>query len=550
MLKEIYVQDFILIDSLRLEFESSMSAFTGETGAGKSLLIDAISLLKGARAQAGMVKINKPKAIVEGTFEIESTHPARKQLETAGFDCEDGLFVITREITADGKSTARINHRSVAASMLKELMESVIDIHSQHDTQYLLNSRFHTGLLDEYIHQADQLETLKGAYQAYHNLKKELEDALSTTYNEDDLEFLQYQVNEIANAHLTINEEDELEEQHKRMSAFEKLNLKINHAIELLDGSNQCGELLYEAAKECGNFEDFEECVQFHDQLLDHYYGLNDTIENMKSFMNNLEYDEEKFNQIQERLFFINKLKRKYGKNIKSILEKQNEFQEKIEMIAHRQEFLDQHEKATQDALAKYLEIANAYSEVRKKAAKALEKEVIRECQDLYLENARFVISFKEQEPSTQGIDKIEFLISMNPGERLKPLSDVASGGELSRLMLGLKTIFSRLQGIETVIFDEIDTGVSGKVAFAIGRKMAKIANNTQVFAVTHLASVAACATVQYLVEKDQDETSTNTRIRSLEETERIQTLAMMASSSQSDSALTAARELLTKALS
>lgn len=550
MLKEIYVQDFILIDSLRLEFESSMSAFTGETGAGKSLLIDAISLLKGSRAQVGMIKVNKPKAIIEGTFEVSLTHPAREQLSMAGFDCEDGTFIVTREISSDGKSTARINHRNVPASMLKELMESVIDIHSQHDTQYLLNSRFHTSLLDEYIHEHSKVEELRIAYQTYHSLKKELEDALATTYNEDDLEFLQYQVDEIENAHLTLNEEDELEEQHKRMSAFEKLNIKINHAIELLDGSNQCSELLYEAAKECGNFEDFDECIKFHDQLLDQYYGLNDTIENMKEFMNGLEYDEERFNQIQERLFLINKLKRKYGKNIKSILEKQNEFQEKIEMIAHRQEFLDKHEKATEKAFKEYLKIANAYSSIRKKSAKALEKEVIRECHDLYLENARFEVSFKEQEPSSQGIDKIEFLISMNPGERLKPLSDVASGGELSRLMLGLKTIFSRLQGIETVIFDEIDTGVSGKVAFAIGRKMAKIATNTQVFAVTHLGAVAACAHVQYLVEKDQNETSTNTRIRPLEEDERINTLAMMASNSQSASALDAARELLLKALS
>ena len=550
MLKEIYVKDFILIDSLRLEFESSMSAFTGETGAGKSLLIDAISLLKGARAQSGMVKVNTPKCIIEGTFELDEHHPSLIQLSEAGFECEDGLLIVTREINADGKSSARLNHRTIPISLLKELMENIIDIHSQNDAQYLLNARYHTSLLDEYIHDSGQLNKVKEAYHHYHQLKRELDNALSTTYNTDDLEFLQFQINEIETAQLSEKEEEELEEQHKRLSAFEKLNVRLNHAIELLDGSNQASENIFEAAKELSNLDDFEECVQFHDSLMDTYYNLNEYLDSMKSFVGGLEYDEQTYNEVQERLFTINKLKRKYGGSIQSALDKQAELSEKVQMIAHRQEYIDEHSFAVEKALKNYMQIATNYSNVRQSAAKELEKEVMNECHDLYLEHAQFAISFKEQEASATGIDKIEFLISMNPGEHLKPLVDVASGGELSRLMLGLKTIFTRLQGINTVIFDEIDTGVSGKVAFAIGRKMAKIAKTTQVFCVTHLSAVAACATVQYLVEKDQDDHSTNTRIKALDEEERIKTLAAIASNSQSDSAISAARELLHKALS
>ncbi|GAA6427044.1 DNA repair protein RecN [Dielma fastidiosa] len=550
MLKEIYVKDFILIDTAALQFTNSMSAFTGETGAGKSLLIDAIALLKGGRCNASMVKKGAEKALVEAVFELAGDHHSLSLLNEYGFESDDNTFIVTREINSEGKSTARINHRTVPVSMLKEIMENIIDIHSQHDTQYLLNSKYHTTLLDQYLNDFEALQQVQTAYREYADLKHDYEMAMNQTYNEDDLEFLLYQVREIDEAAISADEEEQLIDEQKKMMAFEKLSQRLANAIDALDGSNRASESLYEAVHELSYLEEFNDIKGQHEVLNDLYYSLNDALDSLKQIYNQLEYDEERNNEIQERLFVINNLKRKYGSTIALILEKRDELNRKIEMITHRQEFIEQQEALLKQALDRYSAVALAYSKKRQKAAKTLEKEICKECVDLYLEHARFSVSFKEQAPSINGIDKIEFMISMNPGEDMKPLASVASGGELSRLMLGMKIIFTRLQGIETVIFDEIDTGVSGKVAFAIGRKMAELAKHTQVFCVTHLASVAACAATQYLVEKNQQKAFTKTSIHALDDEERIRVLAMIASNSDSEPALSAARELLHKAQS
>lgn len=547
MLKEIYVKDFILIDKIQINFENGMNAFTGETGAGKSLIIDAIALLKGNRATASLVRSGANKAIIEGVFEVTNRDVILK-LENAGFDCEDNRFIVTREINADGKSLARINQRTTSLSFLKEVMSDVVDIHSQHDSQYLLNPRYHLHLLDKFINDETAINDIYTSFKAYDSLKKALDDALATTFNEDELAFLQFQVNEINEANLSEKEEDELLEEQKKMSAFEKLNSKITSVIEMLDGNTV--DQLYNGAKELSSLTEFKECEEAHDKLLDLYYSLSDQLDELKSYLSSLEYDEYRFNEIQDRLFQINKLKRKYGPSISQILSKKQEMETKIDHISNRQQFIDDMNQKVDAAKQIFLANAHCYSEKRQQYAKELEKLIMNECKELYLEHAKFHISFNECEPSSTGIDQIEFMISMNPGEALKPLVGVASGGELSRLMLGMKTIFTKLQQIETVIFDEIDTGVSGKVAFAIGRKMQKIANESQVFAVTHLSSVAACANQQYLVEKEQSENETKTKIKCLDFNERVQVLASIASDSLSDSAIKAAEELLNKAQS
>lgn len=547
MLREIYVKDFILIDKIQINFENGMNAFTGETGAGKSLLIDAIALLKGNRATASLVRTGANKAIIEGVFEVSNPQIILK-LANAGFECEDNHFIVTREISADGKSIARLNHRTTSLAFLKEIMNDVVDIHSQHDSQYLLNQRYHLNLLDKFINDEEICQDIYTRYHTYISLKKELDEALATTFNEDELAFLQFQVNEICEASLSEKEEDELLDEQKKMAAFEKLNSKITAVIEMLDGN--AAEQLYNGAKELSSLTEFKECEDAHDKLLDLYYSLTDQIEELKSYMSTLEYDEYRFNEIQERIFQINKLKRKYGPTISQIFLKQQEMETKIERITNRQQFVDEMSKKVEDAKQQFLESAKSYSIKRQHYALELEKLIMNECKELYLEHAKFHILFNECEPTSTGIDQIEFMISMNPGEALKPLVNVASGGELSRLMLGMKTIFTRLQQIDTVIFDEIDTGVSGKVAFAIGRKMQKIANESQVFAVTHLASVAACANQQYLVEKEQFENETKTKIKCLDFNERIQVLASIASDSLSESAIKAAEELLNKAQS
>ncbi len=344
MLKEIYVKDFVLIDQAVLQFAPSMSAFTGETGAGKSLLIDAISLLKGARSSASMVKKEAKKALVEAVFTLEENHPALSMLAAYGFDCEENSFIVTREISCDGKSTARINHRTLPLSMLKEVMENVLDIHSQHDTQSLLNNRSHMYLLDQYIHDDKALKALHEAYQHYAHVKHEYETALHSTYNEDELEYLNYQINEIEQAALSEAEEEELLAEQKRMQSFEKLSQHLGSCIEALDGSGRCNESLYEAVHELSYLDDFDDLKQFHDELNDFYYSIIDVSEALKDQFSQLEYDEERNNEIQERLYVINNLKRKYGGSISRVLETYAEKQRKVEMITHRQELIESQE--------------------------------------------------------------------------------------------------------------------------------------------------------------------------------------------------------------
>lgn len=549
MLQQIYVENFILIDNINLTFDKHLSAFTGETGAGKSLLIDAIGILKGDRISSAMVKQNKEKALIEGIFTLEKTHPSYQKLWEAGYDLEEGMLIITREFTKDGKSTSRINHRITTVSFIKEILSSLIDIHSQHDTQYLLNNRYHMSLLDAYCKHDDLLQKVKETYILFKGYADALEEALQNTYNIDDLEFLTYQLNEIESANIQEGELEELENEQRRMMAFEKITSHVNQAIEYLDGSQGSNPSLYEACRTLEGLDEDEIFLKAHDALLDAYYIVDEKLQDLRIYVDAMEYDEERNNEIQERIFLIHKIERKYG-NVKVLEDKKAELNDKIDLILHRQDFIDKQEKLKQDAYQKFLTYAQQLREDRISQASRLEDEIIQQLHDLYLPNAKFKVDFKEIDGNTQGIDKIEFLISMNPGENLKPLSSTASGGELSRLMLGLKVVFTHLAGIDTIIFDEIDTGVSGSVALSIGKKMKQLAFETQVFCVTHLAQVAACANNHYLVKKEQTVDETKTHIQLLSYDERIQELAMISSDSSSDSALNAANELFIKAQS
>lgn len=546
MLQQIYVENFVLIDNVNLTFRDHLSAFTGETGAGKSLLIDAIGILKGDRISSSLVRQNKEKALIEGVFTLSEQHPAYGILQEAGYDIEEGMLIITREFTKDGKSTSRINHRLTTVSFIKEVIRLLIDIHSQHDTQYLLNSRYHLGLLDAYCAHDELLTQTKKAYEKYKECCDTLHDALLNTYNVDDLEFLSFQLNEIEQAAIHDGELEELEFEQRRMQAFEKISSHLHNAIEYLDGSHGSNPSLYEACRELESLDEDEHLVKAHEALLDAYYLIDEKLGELRDYLSFMEYDEQRYNDIQERIFLIRKIERKYG-NIRYLDQKKEELQKKIDQILHRQEFIEQQEQLKKEAYAAFFSYAKQLQTNRKKQAKRLESDIIKQLEDLYLPNARFEISFQETEGNMTGIDKVEFMISMNPGEHMKPLSTTASGGELSRLMLGLKAVFTDLAGIETIIFDEIDTGVSGSVALAIGKKMKQLANSTQVLCVTHLAQVAACADTHYLVKKKQLEQETQTQIVKLSEEERIRELAMISSDSQSEHALRAAQELFIK---
>jgi len=543
MLRSLYLKNFVLIDEANLEFDNVFSVFTGETGAGKSILIDAIGLLCGDRMTTDVIRRSSDKMIVEGAFDVTSQFG--KQILTDNGFGDDDLIVLNRELTIDGKSVNRCNGRIVPVSFLRELGSAIVDIHSQHDTQYLLNVKYHRTLLDQFGNHPELLRKVSDSYKGYESLVKEYDEISNHRLNPDDLSFLRYQIEEIEAADLKIGEDEELETQQRAMMAFEKISTRLSAAISLLDDEGGVMEKFYEVQKQIEGVKEMDEVVTINQALDEIYYALQENSEQIKDIHNRLYFDENELNRIQDRLFLIAKLKRKYGKHISEIFERRDEFKAKIEQIENREVVLERLSKQIEQAKATYLIEAQKLSEKRKTDAIVLCQRLQEQLHSLSLVHAKFTIAITESGLSSNGIDGVEFLVSMNVGEEPKPLIKVASGGELSRLMLGLKVIFSKLQGIETVIFDEIDSGVSGKVASAIGMKMHALSQTAQVFSVTHLGQVAACADAHYLVLKSSDATRTHTLITRLEREERIDALASIASGTLSDTARLAAQELL-----
>lgn len=542
MIRHLYIRNFVLIDELNLDFDDGFSAFIGETGAGKSILIDAISLLKADRASASLVSKGAEKAIVEGTFDLSRDSHACEVLADAGFEVEQDEVTFTREITSGGKSTVRIDHRIATLSILKEVLQNEIDIHGQRDSQYLLNVSSHIHLLDHYLNDSSLLKQVADSFSVYDRLVKERDAALTETYNENDLEYFNFEISEIEEAKLSEGEEEELLAKEKQYKAVKASFDKLNGILDLFD--NSVSEPLYELNRSVQGLEDSDVLTVAKTEISDSYYNLNDAMDTLRKSLEDMDLSEDDVNEMEERLFTIQKMKRKYGRTIPDILEKKKELEEQVERISHRKEYLEKMETKIHDAYAVYEKAAIQLSKLRKKGAPSLDSLVAANLKDLVLPNARFHTEIVQAKPSASGMDRVEFLISMNQGEDLKPLSRTASGGELSRLMLGLKQIFSKLQGIQTVIFDEIDTGVSGPVANAIGKKMRAISEDCQVFSVTHLAPVAACAKHAYLVSKEESSGRTHTHVTPLKQKEFIEQLALISSGKVTEASRAAAREL------
>ncbi len=541
MLKKLSVQNFALIDECQLDFYRGFTAFTGETGAGKSLLIDAISLLCGERASASFVQRGKDKAVISGVFSVSEI--MKSKLNEAICDDNDEL-VLQREIFKDGKSVIRINGKTASLQTLKQMTANLIDIHSQHDTQYLLNKHSHLALLDKTLVDETLIQKTSECWKVYEDAKKRLDTFLNTSISESDADFLRYEINEIEAAHLYVNEDEELEERLKTIQNFEKIYGRLNESIELFEKDNGADELLYEMNSNLSQIRDVSSVSHLAEQFHEKYYDLKDVVDQLKEFRDHTSYDEQEINDLHARLFEIGKLKRKYGRTIEAVLNHRLHNLELLDTLEHRQSKIEELQALVEKSYEAFLESAEMLSLQRKEAASKLEKTVVEQLRDLMLPYAQFSVDFNQFEGNSTGIDDIEFLISLNPQEILRPLKMVASGGELSRLMLGLKTIFTALQGISCVIFDEIDTGVSGAVATSIGAKMALLSQSAQVFSVTHLAQVAACASQHVFVSKSVQDERSVISIRYLNEQERIEQLALISNGSLSDSSFSAAKEL------
>lgn len=540
MLRRLFIKDFILIDSLDIEFGEGFNVFTGETGAGKSIIVDAISYLTGVRADKNVVRNGKDKTIIEGVFDMNEHQ--RHLLEENGLDYDDYL-TITREINKENKSIIRVNGRMSTLSFVADLFETYVDIHSQRDNQYLLKAKNHLALLDKYAKNEEILVTLKEKYKIYKALKDELEEALVSKYNEKDLDLFEFELQEIEDANLKNGEEDELLDLERKSKSSLKILESLNAAIDIYNKDEGLDTMFYEFIKNIDiGEEDFEEVVS---SANDAYYTLQSVFDSVNKYMKTLDFDEETINNIEERLFTINKLKRKYGNTIAQIDSYKEDLINKINYIKNRESYLEEMNKKIDIAYKDYRKVADEVSKIRHSISSELSNKIKKELDELNLPNSVFVIDIKDGNDSSLGYDSAEFLVSMNKGNAPSPLIKVASGGEISRLMLGLKVVFAKLIGLETIIFDEIDVGVSGIAATLIGRKMKELSTEVQVYSITHSAQVAALADNHYFVSKKDLDDHTTSKIELLDDNRRLEELAMIQSSIVNEKTLAAAKELL-----
>lgn len=547
MLTNLYIRNFILIDELNIDFSDGFSVFTGETGAGKSIFIDGISCLIGAKLTTSMIKEGSDTAIIEGVFTLNDT--IKQKLSEAGYDTEN--FIVSRQISRDGKSTVRLNQRVTTLSFIKDCIGNFVDIHCQHDNQYLLNDKYHLSLLDNYSCIKDRLKNLKKYYNDYQQLEKQYDQLSQTTFNQSQLEIIKFQLDELEKLKISDENEDfDLQQQLKSINEIEKNQHTIEQINSLFQDDDGIIGKLYEFSKLADNLKGFDTIQQQIDDIINCYYSICDDFDIIGKSIQQTSIDEQQVEQLNQRLYELQRIKRKYNTSLKGLMDLQNDLNKQIENYDNKDFILNNLAKEKEKAYKKYEEEALSIREIRKTKAKLLDEIIAKELKDLSLPNAQFKTEFYDDKPSDKGLDRVIFMVSMNKGLPLQPLNKTASGGELSRLMLGLKVIFADLQGTELIIFDEIDTGVSGTVALNIGIKMAELAKKIQVFSVTHLSSVAACGKNHYLISKSNDDFTTTSNIHKLTAEERVEQLALMSNASLTANAKTAAEELLKKAQS
>lgn len=541
MIEQLSVKDYVLFKSCIIDFTDGMSVITGETGAGKSLLIDAIGYLSGNRIKSNVIRNGKDKAIL--SMVLTSNEKVNAILEENGFEVDDQV-IISRTILNNNKSTVRINQQITTLSFVRKIVNLLVDIHSQMDTYRLMDASVQMELLDSYAKTMDLKASVKEAYVKYSNVLHELETLKNEEFSDAELEFLTTQLDEIENANIQEDELDALNDQIHEATSWYKNSEDLSSCLYEIDKENGALDSLYTLYKQASKspiLNDYEESFK------NLYYSLQSVDEELKHMRDTHSNDSLDLDSLQSRQYLIKKLYRKYGGSYTSLMESKKSITDKIDRIIHRQDVFDKLEKEKEESFTAYMKLAKALSLKRKACFKELESKVMEHCKDLMLENARFMISCMEKKPSSNGIDNIEFLVSMNLGQDFSSLSASASGGELSRLMLALKVVFQASNGIETIIFDEIDTGVSGKVALAMGAKMKALSKNYQVLCITHLASVAVYANTHYLVNKKASASETITSVQELDQDKTIQELAVMTSGEASQKAKESMQDLWVK---
>ena len=541
MLSEIKVKNFAIIEDIEVKFSPNMTVLTGQTGAGKSLIIDAISLLLGARADLDMIRYGETESTITATFNNLS-ELTLEMINNLGYDFKDEI-IITRVISNSGKNTIKVNNQSITLNQLKQIGLYLGDIHVQHDTYRLINKDNYLSFLDNYKdktflnyynnYQVKRLKYLE-AIKKYNECLKKSKDLSNKQ------EFLEFQKEELENLSLEVDIDIRLEAEIEKLSNFDKIFTNLNEAYQSLTDEVLNLDSLYEAASNLGKIKEYDpDYASYNETLLDSYYQIEEVRSALYKAKDALDFDPEYLDELQSRLYEINKIKEKYKMSVKELIKYLEDITLELSLITNFDEAINE---LKNDIVKKHQELvkcANNLRSYREKQAKACELALVKECKELDLEHTKFGIIFNEVDLTDpfnnsifldNGIDVIDFYISFNVGEPVKPLSKVASGGELSRIMLAFKTIYLEKNPLSFMVFDEIDSGVSGVTARKIAMKMHEVAKHTQVLAITHLPQVAAIADRQLYILKEEENKRTKTLVKELSYDERITEIAIMLS--------------------
>lgn len=565
MLTELSIKDFAIIDEIHLSFKPGFIAFTGETGAGKSIILDAVEALTGGRADTSVVRSGAEIALIEGTFSIPlESGNAAAILEREDLLDDPQTLIMSREVRSNGRSVGRINGRTVPIGLLREVGECLVDLHGQSEHLSLLKTPEHLALLDRYANDSPALQVYRAVYDEWRKARSEwsqLQQASQDTARRIDL--LQFQLDEITKARLQPGEDGELRAERTRLANAEGLASLVQEALQAIDEGGQeassANDLMGRVVHALSRLQRLDESQNaLHDQAALILENINDLNRNLRTYLDQIEFNPQRLNAVEERLDLINNLFRKYGPTISDVTAYGEKASRELETITNAGERLAELEVQIEALLQRLAQTGRNLSEARRAAAGQLTQAIQAELDDLKMEGAKFQVSFEQEEDphgvpldggervafTENGLENVEFLIAPNPGEGFKPLVKIASGGETSRLMLALKNVLARADRIPTLIFDEIDQGIGGRVGGIVGQKLWQLARHHQVLCVTHLPQLAAFGDQHYHVQKITAEGRTQTHVNEIDGQERIVELAQMLGD-VSDGTLRSAFELI-----
>ena len=551
MLLELNIENFAIIENMKIEFEPGLNVLTGETGSGKSIIIDSLGLVLGQRANKDIIKKGKDRAFIEAVFSSYDEETKDLLLE---YGIESGdLVVVSKEIREKGPTITRVNNRTVTSQILSKISSHLIDIFAQHESISLMDNKNQLKLIDDFSgkDQAQLLENLKDLVHEINSLKNEYHEKSTMEQNKDrEIDLLEYQIKEIEDAGLSDYDDEELYDDFNVLNNMTDTLIKLSEAKSLINEGYETSSLEDILDKVIANVVEVtrynKDLKEVEENLEDIRFRISDIAKDLDRYVSSSEVDEERLQFLRERIDLVNNLKLKYGNNVKAINSFYEEISERLRFLQNFEDNLNKLLKKIEEKEAEALVLANKISQKRKKTSEILEKKVEEEINKLNIKDAKFKIDIKEKDLSFDGIDKIEFLIAPNLGQDLMPMVKVASGGEMSRIMLGFKSIIAEKDNIPTLVFDEIDTGISGKTAQIVGNKIKEVSKDRQVIVISHLPQIVALADTHFAIKKDVVNNSTISTIDKLNYDQRVNEVArLIGGMNVSEIAIETAKEMI-----